>query len=123
MNKVDEPCNGSSTLAWRVPVSRVKPNFEKRSDFLWIVQSTYLANGINWTTQVEQHDARRHEVSGLGVKNEMCDAVKASHLIPDDLDAVSAADEYITWKLLARSNAERPEQPKWVTPGFAGWNN
>ncbi|NAZ35511.1 hypothetical protein [Rubellimicrobium sp. CFH 75288] len=106
-----------------------KADASKRSDFLWIVQSTYLANGINMAAQDAYRDQRRHEYSGLGVKNEMCDAIKASYLIPADLDAVTAADEYLTWKLFAQRDLEVPnpeegrgQQPRWVTPGFAGWD-
>ncbi|WP_417272597.1 hypothetical protein [Celeribacter halophilus] len=97
----------------------------KRQDFLWIVQSTYLANGINTTTlENDIIEKRRHELSGLGVKNEMCDAVKASYLIPDELDAVEAADEYISWKLFAQrenNHESSTTSPNWITPGFKGW--
>ena len=99
------------------------PDFEKRQDFLWIVQTTYIGNGINRASQEEYASARRHEYSGLGIKNEMCDAVRASYLIPDDMNAVVAADCYVTWKLLARPEDEEPaEQPSWVSPGFSGWD-
>ena len=51
----------------------------KRQDFLWIIQSTYLANGINSTTLPDKKiEECRHEFSALGVKNEMCDAIRAS---------------------------------------------
>ncbi|SMR72827.1 hypothetical protein SAMN04488030_1571 [Aliiroseovarius halocynthiae] len=97
----------------------------KRRDFLAIVQTTYIAHGINTLSKgVPIRDEVRHEISGLGVKNEMCDAVRASYLIPDDLTGVDAADEYISWKLFSReSGAVDPdEQPNWITPGFEGWD-
>ena len=98
---------------------------QKRQEFLWIVQSAYLANGINMSAQENYQDARRAEYSGLGVKNEMCDAVMASHLIPNDITSVKAADDYISWKLFARGleGSERNEMmPAWITPGFDGWD-
>ena len=99
-----------------------KPNFENRQDFLWIVQTAYLGNGINKASQ-EGTDNSRHQFSGLGIKNEMCDAVKASHLIPDEIDAVIAADNYVTWKLLLDGRPDQVDHmPRWITPGFAGWN-
>ena len=99
---------------------------QKRQEFLWIVQSTYLANGIDRSPHPELRKNLVHTFSAVGLKNEMCDAVKASHLIPDDMDSVTAADDYVTWKLLAQiepeSGSPRANQPAWVTPGLEGWD-
>jgi len=45
-----------------------EPKMTKQEQFLWIVQTTVLANGINISTQPERIDKWRHEFSGVGAK-------------------------------------------------------
>ena len=98
---------------------------QKRMEFIAIVQSAYLANGINMAAQDRTRDKYRSEYSGLAVKNEMCDAIRAAHLIPGDVDSVIAADDYVSWKLFAAREGTQEtdaERPSWITPNFEGWD-
>jgi len=84
----------------------------KQEQFLWIVQTCIMANGINMSTQPEYADERRHQYSGVGAKNLMADAVRASLRIPNDLDATDAADDFCIFMVLG-DRERRGECPEW----------
>jgi hypothetical protein len=99
---------------------------QKRQDFLFIVQTTYLTNGINLSTHEDYANNKnsvRVEYSALAMKNEMCDAIKASYLLPNNKNAVDLAEEYINWKLFndGTTASDRKPMPSWITPGLVDW--
>ncbi len=83
----------------------------KRDDFLWIVQTAILTNGVNLaadeTTRVNYKDV----YSSTGVRIVMREAVRASYLIPDSLDAADAADEFCLWMLRNHQEALQKDNP------------
>lgn len=64
----------------------------KQEEFLWIVQTTILANGINLSSQTDLAETYRFEYSASGVLVLADEAVRASALIPDEMSASRAAD-------------------------------
>lgn len=64
----------------------------KQEEFLWIVQTTILANGINLSSQTDLAETYRSEYSASGVLVLADEAVRASALIPDEMSASRAAD-------------------------------
>jgi hypothetical protein len=68
----------------------------KQEQFLWIVQTTILANAIN-VTSGEVSEEYRTDISGNGVFIMMDEAVRASELIPDDMEVTEASDDFCTW--------------------------
>jgi len=84
----------------------------KQEQFLWVVQTCILANGINLSTQPEHAEKHRHNYSGVGAKNLMADAVRASERIPSDMGALDAADDFCAYMILG--GAEEGEScPSW----------
>jgi len=67
---------------------------DKRQEFLYIVQTAVLANGINLATDPERRIDYRHEYSATGVLGLMNDVIWASGLIPKNMSAFEAADEF-----------------------------
>jgi hypothetical protein len=97
--------------------------FLKRIEFLAIVQTTMIANGINCSNQEELKDRFRHDYSGLGVKNLMRDAVRASRFIPKEKSFWEAAEEFLLSFLSKFSDSWSSEErqanfPEWIPPGF-----
>ena len=90
----------------------------KQEQFLYIVQTAVLANGINLSSSPEMARRYRHEMSATGVLGLMNDALYASERIPDDLTAVEAATEFCAYMLSnLRESAEEAgamiECPSW----------
>lgn len=71
----------------------------KQEQFLWIVQTTILANGIELITRPDTSHRYRHVYSAVNAKGMMADALDASELIPADLSAEEAADDFCIWML------------------------
>jgi hypothetical protein len=67
-----------------------KDEMTKQEQFLWIVQSTVLANAINLSSQPESAEKYRRQISAAAVFISMDEATRASGLIPDDLTAGDA---------------------------------
>lgn len=92
----------------------------KQEQFLWIVQTTILANGISISTEPERIEKWRHEFSAVGAKNILADAVYASERIPETMTAAKAADDfclYMIKSLYEGNEEERPELPGWFDRG------
>lgn len=66
----------------------------KQEQFLWIVQTCLLANAIN-VSNGSQADRFRHEVSATGMFGNADEALRASEHIPHDMDASSAAHDFV----------------------------
>lgn len=71
----------------------------KRGQFLLIVQTAVLANGVSLASQPELADNYRNEYSALGVLDLMAEAVAAGEHIPDEMSAAEAATEFCRYKL------------------------
>ena len=87
----------------------------KQEEFLYIVQTSILANAINLSLDPEQIDKYRHEISLTGVFNLSQDAIEASKMIPDEMPAAEAANQWITYFVDSQKKGE-PEEvhcPVW----------
>jgi len=86
----------------------------KQEQFLWIVQTTILANVI--ASQRDLAD-KWHQYSGVGVTGLMADAIFASERIPSELSVTEAADDFCGYVLWRDEGTERPELPLWFALG------
>ena len=71
----------------------------KEDQFLFIVQTAVLANGINLSAQEKTVEKYRHEYSATGVMGLMLDAIWASERIPETKTAHKAAVEFCSYML------------------------
>jgi hypothetical protein len=71
----------------------------KQDQFLFVVQTTILANGISLQSLPEVAEKYRHVYSAGGVLGLMDDALDASKRIPEDLSAFEAALDFCTFML------------------------
>ena len=71
----------------------------KEDQFLFIVQTIILTNGINLSSQAEYAAKYRHVYSATGVLGLMNDAIYASKRIPEKMSAFEAADEFCGFML------------------------
>ncbi len=71
----------------------------KRGQFLLIVQTAVLANGVSLASQPELAEPYRDEYSAAGVLDLMAEAVAAGERIPDEMSAAEAATEFCRHKL------------------------
>ena len=78
----------------------------KQEQFLWIVQTTILANGINLSSQAAVAAKYRAEYSGTGVLITADDAIYASERIPENKTAYQAANEFCSYILHNLRDAE-----------------
>lgn len=95
----------------------------KQQEFLYIVQTTVIANGINMATNPEANTEYRHVFSATGVFGLMDDAIYASKRIPDGMTSTEAADEFLTYMLdnwretEEAAGKERLVVPDWFARG------
>lgn len=78
----------------------------KQEQFLWIVQTTVLANGSNLSSQPKLAAKYRHVYSASGVLGLAGDAIDASERIPDEMTAFEAANEFCSYMLQNLREAE-----------------
>jgi hypothetical protein len=71
----------------------------KQEQFLWIVQTTILANCVNLASIPEQTQHYRHVLSASGTFIVADEAVRASSAIPEGMTASAAAHEFCTFML------------------------
>jgi len=85
---------------------------DKRADFLWIVQTTVLANCARLAA--EREGGKLHIYSATGVAGMAGDAVAASYRIPVAMSAREAALQFCSFML---TNLRQPEEkcPEWLT--------
>jgi hypothetical protein len=85
----------------------------KQEQFLYIVQTALLANGIHLATEptIDRATAK-HNYSATGVLIVMDDALYASERMPEDKTAFEAAHDFCYF---AFENLRSPEQscPEW----------
>ena len=70
----------------------------KQEQFLWIVQTVFLAEVAN-VHQTGRSDEYRADVSGTGAFITMDDAIWASGRIPEEMQASQAANEFTTFSV------------------------
>ncbi|MFC0243694.1 hypothetical protein [Rhodopseudomonas telluris] len=71
----------------------------KQEQFLFLVQTAVLANGINLAASDDTREKYRHVYSAPGVMGLMLDAIEASEKIPETMTAHTAAVEFNTYML------------------------
>jgi hypothetical protein len=77
----------------------------KQEQFLWIVQTAIIVNAVRLTVEAKSG----LDVSGIGLTSNwgaISDAIRASELIPTDMDVDAAADEYCTFMLSNQHKAQ-----------------
>ena len=85
----------------------------KQEQFLWIVQTTILANGVNLLSAAGSAKEYRDVFSASGVLSVADDAIRASELIPEATSAFDAAREFCTYML---RNLRETEEKATGTP-------
>ena len=93
----------------------------KQEQFLWIAQSTVIANAIHLSSQLDWAQKHRRDISDMGVFITMDEAVRASGLIPENLTAAQAANEFCTFTLKNMRDTEEQALGRQLTtpPWFA----
>ncbi|MGA2166712.1 MAG: hypothetical protein ABSG62_00780 [Terracidiphilus sp.] len=71
----------------------------KQEEFLWIVQTTILANCVNLASNPEWAEQYRHEISASGIIFSAAEAISVSSRIPEDMRAREATHEFCTFVL------------------------
>ncbi|MBI0536269.1 hypothetical protein D9599_11845 [Roseomonas sp. KE2513] len=77
----------------------------KQEQFLWIVQTAIIVNAVRLSAGTG-NGADVSDISLTANWAAISDAIRASELIPADMDADAAADDYCTYML---SNERRAE--------------
>jgi hypothetical protein len=77
----------------------------KQEQFLWIVQTAIIVNAVRLTVGQEA-EGDVSDISLTGNWGAISDAIRASELIPADMDADTAADDYCTYMLSNQRRAE-----------------
>jgi len=83
----------------------------KQDQFLYIVQTAILANGINLSSQADS-EKYRHEFSATGVLGMLNEAIRASERIPENMEAYDAAHEFCSHMLGHIQEAEEKASGK-----------
>ena len=95
----------------------------KRGQFLLIVQTAVLANGVSVAARSELAEAYRDEYSTEGVLRFMAAAVEAGERIPETMSAGEAAEAFCRYKLRhlreahERATGTTMERPGWLADG------
>lgn len=71
----------------------------KQEQFLWIIQTAFIANAINLASDQDQAITYRHVFSATGALTLTDEALQASTMIPDSMTAYDAAREFSTFML------------------------
>lgn len=90
----------------------------RAEEFLWIVQTAILANAVNLATDENQKTDYLHAYSSTGVRIVMREAIRASKLIPENMDVADAADDFCIWMFANHQDGVRRENPKATVPGW-----
>ncbi|MFN3952952.1 MAG: hypothetical protein ACK4LQ_00765 [Pararhodobacter sp.] len=90
----------------------------RAEEFLWIVQTAILANAVNLATDENQKTDYLHAYSSTGVRIVMREAIRASKLIPENMDVADAADDFCIWMFANHQDEVRRENPNATVPGW-----
>ena len=88
----------------------------REEQFLWIVQTAVLANAVNLASDDEVKETYRAVYSSTGVRIVMREAVRASALIPRDMDVGEAADDFCIWMFTNHNDLLRKDDPTATVP-------
>jgi hypothetical protein len=69
----------------------------KQDQFLWIVQTAFLANAVNLASLHAEVDSNRHIFSATGALINADEALRASKMIPASFSVFEAAHEFCTF--------------------------
>ena len=95
----------------------------KRGQFLLIVQTAVLANGVSVAARPELAQAYGDEYSTEAVLRFMAEAVEAGERIPEAMSAGEAAEAFCRYKLRhlreahERASGTRMQRPGWLADG------
>jgi hypothetical protein len=90
----------------------------KQEEFLWIVQTAILSNAINLASDAETRVTYRDTYSSTGVRIVMREAIRASGLIPANLDGSDAADQFCLWMFRNHKDSMQKGGSKHGVPGW-----
>jgi hypothetical protein len=90
----------------------------KQDQFLFIVQTAILANGINLASKQAWAEKYRNEFSANGVVETLAEAIDASDRIPETLSAHEAASEFCNYmfkdlRALDEAEGKKVDCPSW----------
>lgn len=88
----------------------------KQEQFLWMVQTAILANAINLSTDEETKTSYRDTYSSTGVRIVMREAIRASEVIPAEMDAADACDDFCIWMFRNHQEVLKRDEPKSRVP-------
>lgn len=88
----------------------------KQEQFLWMVQTAILANAIKLSMDDQTALIYRDTYSSSGVRIVMSEAIRASSLIPDDMDAADAADDFCIWMFRNHQDELKKADPSATVP-------
>lgn len=92
---------------------------DKPQKFVLIVQTTILANSLALTANPSLAKQYAHVTSANGVRFLMCEAVRASDLIPKSMDVVDAANSFCVFVLdNLRDNHEQATGQQLTVPSW-----
>lgn len=80
--------------------------------FLWIVQTSVLANGVNLSLDREIAMDNRHNISVTGVSTLLSEAIRASEMVPDEMEVADAAFEFCYY-MFENLREEGAQVPHW----------
>jgi hypothetical protein len=90
----------------------------KQEEFLWIVQTAILANGINLSSDPSDREPYKDAYSSTGVRIVMREAIRASRMIPASMDAADAADDFCIWMFRNHQDELRRDDPTANVPSW-----
>lgn len=91
----------------------------KSEQFLWIVQTTILANGVHLASVPELAEKYLGEYSAGGTLINIKEAVRAADLIPEEMNAFDAANDFCFYMLKnLRDNEEESAGTKMTVPAW-----
>jgi hypothetical protein len=96
----------------------------KKFEFITTVQTGLISNAIN--RSIEQDAIQnRHEFSPVTMQFQMSEAFRAADMIPEEVDARTAAWDYVMWRIHGDDDPSA-KMPSWFGPpreeDYDRWN-
>ncbi len=91
----------------------------KQDQFLFVVQTAILANGINLAAGADSDEKYRDVISATGVLGTLDEAIHASDRIPDNISAYDAAHQFCNFifanlREANESDGKNLDVPAWL---------
>jgi hypothetical protein len=83
-----------------------------------MVQTAILANAINLAADDDTRESYRDTYSSTGVRIVMREAIRASGMIPANMDAADAADDFCIWMFRNHQDSVKKEDPSARVPSW-----